>query len=220
MVKQVRVIRNVAMIAAVFAAVLWAVRAGLPTHPATAVAGGALGLAYGTLYWRLLVRRIDRTHHRFARNRIFVRFISVFELALTAAASSIYVVMALGALFAAAWLFDWVADHRWGVLIACFGSSAALTLGVLVVRYEYRHGPLYYQYASDTWSGAEGMLYQQGTVTEPLAPQGRVWINGESWQAESIAGEPVGTGEHIEVLAIDGLTLRVDRVIADGGTRT
>jgi len=80
------------------------------------------------------------------------------------------------------------------------------------LRYERRHGPLYDQYDSCTWSGAEGMLYRVGTVVKPLTPEGKVDLQGEWWNAVSISGEPIAAGERVEVIAVERLTLYVDRV--------
>ena len=82
-----------------------------------------------------------------------------------------------------------------------------------VVGYEQRHGPLYYQYNSETWSGAEGLLYQVGTVVDPLCPGGKVKLQGALWNAVSLSGEGIEVGEQVEVIAIEGLTLYVDRVM-------
>jgi membrane-bound ClpP family serine protease len=80
--------------------------------------------------------------------------------------------------------------------------------------YEQHHGPLYYQYKSDTWSGAEGMLYQVGTVVHPLMPCGKISIAGALWNAVSLSGEPIGNGQPVEVLSVERLTLYVDRLAA------
>ncbi len=80
------------------------------------------------------------------------------------------------------------------------------------MRYERKHGPVYYQYDSSAWSGGEGLLYQTGEVVEPLSPTGRVLINGELWNAVSLSGEAIEKGEQIEVISRDGLTLYVDWV--------
>lgn len=82
----------------------------------------------------------------------------------------------------------------------------------MLVLYEREHGPVYYQYDSRAWTETEGALYQVGEVLEPLAPAGRVMINGEIWNAVSLGGEHIGKGERVEVISRDGLTLKVDRV--------
>jgi membrane-bound ClpP family serine protease len=71
---------------------------------------------------------------------------------------------------------------------------------------------LYYQYQSETWSGAEGLLYQVGTVVQPLTPTGKVVLAGVLWNAVSHSSEPIASGQQVEVLAVERLTLYVDRV--------
>ena len=60
-------------------------------------------------------------------------------------------------------------------------------------------------------SGPEGMVGTRVTVTSALAPRGKVKLDGDYWNAElegSIA-EPVVAGSEVEVVSVDGLTLRV-----------
>lgn len=57
-------------------------------------------------------------------------------------------------------------------------------------------------------TGAEGMIGLEGKVVEPLAPQGLVVVKGERWRAIS-AGENIAAGDNVEVVGLDGLTLRV-----------
>jgi membrane-bound serine protease (ClpP class) len=59
--------------------------------------------------------------------------------------------------------------------------------------------------------GSEGLIGEIGTVQEPLDPEGLVFVHGEYWRAQS--HEMVEEGERIEVLAMDGLLLKVRRVI-------
>ncbi len=59
-------------------------------------------------------------------------------------------------------------------------------------------------------SGAEGLVGEQGVAVTPLAPEGRVFIHGENWQA--VSDESIAPQEPVEVLAVRGLKLRVRRV--------
>jgi membrane-bound ClpP family serine protease len=90
------------------------------------------------------------------------------------------------------------------------GGAVGLASGVC--WYERRHGRLYYQYKSDTWSGAEGLLYQVGTVVQPLTPAGKIVLAGVLWNAVSRSGEPIAKGQQVEVLSVERLTLSVDRL--------
>lgn len=59
-------------------------------------------------------------------------------------------------------------------------------------------------------SGAETLLGQEGVATSDLALRGTVRVGGENWSAIAEAG-PIAAGETVEVLAVEGLTLRVHR---------
>jgi membrane-bound serine protease (ClpP class) len=60
-------------------------------------------------------------------------------------------------------------------------------------------------------TGTSGMLDKSGRSLTAFAPGqvGRVAAHGEIWQA--VADEPIAEGEAIQVVAVDGLTLRVRR---------
>ena len=59
-------------------------------------------------------------------------------------------------------------------------------------------------------TGSEGMIGLTGIVIEPLAPVGVVKISGENWKAKTV-GESIAVDEEVEVLGIEGLTLKVGR---------
>ncbi len=56
-------------------------------------------------------------------------------------------------------------------------------------------------------TGREGMIGLQGEVVESLTPTGTVIVKGERWKAKSVVN--VEIGENVEVVGIEGLTLRV-----------
>ena len=56
-------------------------------------------------------------------------------------------------------------------------------------------------------TGREGMIGLQGEVVEPLTPTGTIIVKGERWKAKSV--DNVEIGENVEVVGIEGLTLRV-----------
>lgn len=66
-------------------------------------------------------------------------------------------------------------------------------------------------------TGAEGLVGARGEVLSACRPEGQVRVHGELWRAR--AERPVEEGERVCVLAVDGLTLRVEpagqRVRAD-----
>jgi membrane-bound ClpP family serine protease len=57
-------------------------------------------------------------------------------------------------------------------------------------------------------TGSEGMIGLKGEVIEPLAPEGVVRVSNEYWKARAI-GEDIAVGENVEIVGLDGLTLRV-----------
>lgn len=57
-------------------------------------------------------------------------------------------------------------------------------------------------------TGSEGMIGLRGQVIEPLMPAGTIRVGDEYWKAKSV-GEDVAAGEEVEILGVDGLTLKV-----------
>jgi membrane-bound serine protease (ClpP class) len=56
-------------------------------------------------------------------------------------------------------------------------------------------------------TGTAGMLGEVGIAKTALAPEGRVFVHGEWWNAE--ASSPVPEGAKVRVVAVEGLKLRV-----------
>lgn len=59
-------------------------------------------------------------------------------------------------------------------------------------------------------TGVETLLGKEGVVTSDLAPRGAVRVAGEEWSALAEVG-PINSGETVEVIGIEGLTLLVHR---------
>ncbi len=59
-------------------------------------------------------------------------------------------------------------------------------------------------------TGAQGLVGEIGVARTPLAPEGKVFVHGELWNA--IASSPVESGEQVMVRAMEGLTLKVEAV--------
>jgi membrane protein implicated in regulation of membrane protease activity len=211
-VRQVRVSRNVLGMFVFCAFVLWLVRTRLWEHRDALVLGLAGGLVYGPLRWWRLRRRIARRDRRYERNKIFVHYLNGFEATVAAVAHNPLLVIPLGLVLLAAALYTTLSAQWWTILLVSFGLAGTGVLAGCIVWYERRHGPLHYQYKSDTWSGAEGLLYQEGAVVQPLIPAGKVAIRGVLWNAVSLSGEAIDVGERIEVIAVERLTLYVDRL--------
>jgi membrane-bound serine protease (ClpP class) len=61
-------------------------------------------------------------------------------------------------------------------------------------------------------TGEQGLIGEIGIAQTTLAPAGKVFVHGELWDALSTV--PIPAGERIVVRQVDGLTLRVDPVLA------
>jgi membrane-bound serine protease (ClpP class) len=57
-------------------------------------------------------------------------------------------------------------------------------------------------------TGAQAMVGALGIARTPLAPEGKVFVHGELWNANASA--PVAAGEQVQIRRVDGLTLYVD----------
>lgn len=83
--------------------------------------------------------------------------------------------------------------------------SVALPLGLITVfllRLAFK------AWKSKVMTGEAGLLDEVGTAQTDLAPEGKVFIHGEIWNAVSSA--PVARGARVRVRAVDGLLLKVE----------
>jgi len=60
-------------------------------------------------------------------------------------------------------------------------------------------------------TGPEYMIGKMGVATTDLKPKGEVRVAGENWRAESLSGD-IGQGEKVNVKALKGLVVMVERV--------
>ncbi len=61
-----------------------------------------------------------------------------------------------------------------------------------------------------TATGLEGMIGLQAIANDPIAPTGKIFVNGEYWDVS--ADESVATGETVEIVATKGMKLKVKKV--------
>jgi membrane-bound serine protease (ClpP class) len=59
-------------------------------------------------------------------------------------------------------------------------------------------------------TGREGLLGQEGQTESEIAPEGKVFVRGEYWDAWS--EEPIKAGDRITVEAVEGMRLKVKRI--------
>jgi membrane-bound serine protease (ClpP class) len=60
-------------------------------------------------------------------------------------------------------------------------------------------------------TGEQGLIGEIGVAETMLAPNGKVFVHGELWDAVSAA--PIPAGKHVVVRQVEGLTLRVDPAV-------
>jgi membrane-bound serine protease (ClpP class) len=68
---------------------------------------------------------------------------------------------------------------------------------------------LWYSRRRHVQMGPETLIGATGLVVTPCAPLGQVRVQGELWRAHCAGG--AGAGEEVRVVALDGLTLQVER---------
>lgn len=81
----------------------------------------------------------------------------------------------------------------------------ALALGALIFVIHKAVIPTFHQ---KQITGSEGMIGMKGRVIKPLTPKGVVRVGDESWKAKS-SGEYIEIGQEVEVVGVEGLTLKV-----------
>jgi membrane-bound serine protease (ClpP class) len=100
--------------------------------------------------------------------------------------------------------------------LIALGTLAVSAYVLIIVRavLRTRHLP--------TRSGSEALLGQDGVATSDLTLRGTVRVGGEDWSAIAEVG-PIGAGETVEVIGVEGITLRVHRPyewkLPDGSSR-
>ena len=109
-------------------------------------------------------------------------------------------VVALGLVYLVLWAFK-ITMPLW------FAIVIALLLGTFVF---ITHKVIIPSFHKEQVTGSEGMIGLIGTVIEPLTPEGIVRVEGESWKAKSV-GDDIAVDEEVEILGLDGLTLKVSR---------
>lgn len=100
-----------------------------------------------------------------------------------------------------------------GILLAAFIVPEAWRLPVVLVAGVVEIAEtgfwLWYTRRRQVQMGPETMVGSTGTVVTACAPQGQVRVQGELWRARCADGAAVG--EEVRVVALDGLTLLVER---------
>ena len=95
-VKQVRVVRNVLWCGVLCVFALWLVRDRVWEHRQALGTGVMVGALGGWCWWRSLSRTIARRDRRYERNKIFVHYLSLLEVAIAAVAYNPVLALPLG----------------------------------------------------------------------------------------------------------------------------
>jgi membrane-bound serine protease (ClpP class) len=97
----------------------------------------------------------------------------------------------------------------WWVLVIVIVGAALFMLGAMprVVRSRF----------STPTVGREGMVGEEGRAEVDVAPEGVVVIQGARWRARTNRATPIGAGDGVRVVAVDGLVLEVEP--EEGGAR-
>jgi membrane-bound serine protease (ClpP class) len=85
--------------------------------------------------------------------------------------------------------------------------TAVATVGSFVLVISYL---VFRSQRSKPTLGEEGLVGEIGEVRSALAPKGKIFVHGEYWNAET-DGE-IAPGEKVEVVSVNGMTLKVRRV--------
>jgi len=96
---------------------------------------------------------------------------------------------------------------RWSTAIAVALPFSAITAILLSLAVRARRNKVE--------TGAEGMVGEVGVTLTPLAPEGKILVRGEYWNA--VARAPVEPGARVRVTAIEGLRLTVEPAAPENG---
>lgn len=87
--------------------------------------------------------------------------------------------------------------------VIAFALGAGLIMAFLTQRVVWAH-------RQKVVTGGEGLVGAIAEVVTELAPSGRVFVHGETWNATSVA--PVPQGKKVKVLRVQGMMLDVEEV--------
>jgi membrane-bound serine protease (ClpP class) len=89
------------------------------------------------------------------------------------------------------------------VLITTIAITATFFITIATIAFR--------AYVRKPASGSEGMIGLVGVVVSRIAPNGRVFVHGEYWNAYS--EEVIEEGEEVETIEIKGLKIKVKKII-------
>jgi membrane-bound serine protease (ClpP class) len=89
---------------------------------------------------------------------------------------------------------------RWAVAIAVALPFSAITMLLLSLVVRARRAKVE--------TGVDGMIGEVGAAITPLAPEGKVFVHGEYWDA--VSSTPAPAGARVRVVAMERLRLTVE----------
>ncbi len=93
-------------------------------------------------------------------------------------------------------------DVPWWVLILVIGGTVLFFVWGMTAAVRARF--------STPTVGREGMLGKMGTAEVPIDPDGVALIDGARWRARTNRATPIGAGDPVRVIEVDGLILEVE----------
>jgi len=112
---------------------------------------------------------------------------------------------AVAMVFGSLLLFESPAPHlqlSWGViLVTVFVTAGFFSVVIAKALRVHRLKPA---------TGREGLLEQEGRAESAIAPVGKVFVNGEYWDAWS--DQPIAAGSRVTVEAVEGMRLKVKEI--------
>lgn len=94
-------------------------------------------------------------------------------------------------------------DPALRVSIEVIATAAVLTIAVVM----FLMFQVIRAHRTQVRTGVEGMIHERGRVQTDLGPTGKVFVHGEIWDA--VSETPLVRGQPVEVVAVEGMWLRV-----------
>jgi membrane protein implicated in regulation of membrane protease activity len=110
----------------------------------------------------------------------------------------------------------WILAAVFALLLIEYLSLPGWAAGALLALIVFKDFALYpflrRAYEGARPAGGAALIGAVGTARELLNPEGYIEVRGELWLAETTAAEaPIAAGSRVEVVAADGVRLRVRR---------
>jgi membrane-bound serine protease (ClpP class) len=134
-------------------------------------------------------------------------FVSLFGFAIDVQAGGlgVWTIIATVCLVTGSWfLYGGAAQLRpaWWVFLVVIGGTLLFMLGGMTAMIRSRF--------STPTVGREGMVGEDGVAEVAVDPDGVVLIRGARWRARTNRATPIGAGDPVRVVSVEGLVLEVE----------